>query len=58
MEPAQNSGRIGRVPGAFEQLIRRQPYIVLFEVIEDEVRILRIVRTARNWPEGEMPPPL
>ena len=53
-----NSGRVGRVTATFEKVIRRQPYIVLFELIEDEVRILRIVHAARNWPEGEMPPPL
>ncbi|MEQ1617778.1 MAG: type II toxin-antitoxin system RelE/ParE family toxin [Terricaulis sp.] len=52
-----NSGRIGRVEGTFEKLVRRQPYIILFELIQDELRILRLVHTWRDWPEGEMPPP-
>ena len=52
-----NSGRIGRVEGTLEKLVRRQPYIILFEMTDVEVQILRPVHTSRDWPEGEMPPP-
>jgi plasmid stabilization system protein ParE len=51
-----NTGRIGRIEGTFEKLLRRQPYIILFEMTDHEVRILRVVHTSRDWPEGEMPP--
>ncbi len=51
-----NSGRIGRVEGTFEKLVRRQPYIILFELTRDELRILRLMHTSRDWPPGEMPP--
>jgi plasmid stabilization system protein ParE len=50
-----NTGRLGRVEGTFK-VVRRQPYIVLFELHDDELRIMRIVHAARDWPEGEMPP--
>lgn len=49
-------GRIGRVDGTFEKLVRRQPYVILFEKSEESVFILRIVHTSMNWPEGTWPP--
>ncbi|HCK83275.1 MAG TPA: type II toxin-antitoxin system RelE/ParE family toxin [Hyphomonadaceae bacterium] len=52
-----NTGRIGRIEGTFEQVVRKQPYIILFEMTDEEVRILRVVHSARDWPEGQMPPP-
>jgi toxin ParE1/3/4 len=51
-----NTARPGRVEGTFEKLVRRQPYIVLFELHGDEMHILRIVHGARDWPEAQMPP--
>lgn len=51
-----NSGRIGRVRGTFEKIVRTHPYIILFETDEEEVRVLRIVHGARYWPAGAWPP--
>ena len=50
------SGRVGRVPGTFEKIVRRQRYIILFEVDEAVVRVLRVVHRSRYWPHGAWPP--
>ena len=45
------SGRIGRVAGTRELVIPRTPYIAAYVVIEDKVRILRVLHGAQVWPE-------
>ena len=42
-------GRDGRVPDTFE-LVVYSSYLVVYEVVEMQVRILNIVHTARQWP--------
>lgn len=43
-------GRTGRVPGTLE-LIVHSNYIVVYEVVQAQVRILNVVHTARQWPQ-------
>jgi len=43
-------GRVGRAEGTRELLLTRLPYIVVYEIIEDSVQILRIRHAAQNWP--------
>ena len=45
------SGRPGRVKGTRELVILRTPYIVAYCVIGDTVRILRVLHSARKWPD-------
>ena len=45
------SGRIGRVAGTRELVIPRTSYIAAYVVIEDKVRILRVLHGAQIWPE-------
>lgn len=42
-------GRDGRGPDTFE-LVVHSSYLVVYEVVEMQVRILNIVHTARQWP--------
>lgn len=42
-------GRDGRVPGTFE-LVVHGSYLVVYEIVETQVRILNVVHTARQWP--------
>jgi len=42
-------GRGGRVPDTFE-LVVHSSYMVVYEIVEAQVRILNIVHTARQWP--------
>ena len=43
-------GRAGRVPGTRELVVARTPYIVVYEIDRDVVRILRVLHTAQRWP--------
>lgn len=45
-------GRGGRVPDTFE-LVVHSSYMVVYEVVETQVRILNVVHTARQWPPLE-----
>ena len=48
------SGRPGRVEGTRELVIDQTPYIAAYRIIDDTVRILRVLHGAQQWP-GEMP---
>jgi toxin ParE1/3/4 len=43
-------GRAGRVAGTRELIIANAPYIVAYRIIEDRIRILAVIHTARRWP--------
>lgn len=45
------SGRLGRVAGTRELIVPRTPYIAVYSVTLDKVRILRVLHGARMWPE-------
>ena len=45
-----NLGREGRVEGTRELVIANAPYLVAYRVVEDEVRILAVIHTSRQWP--------
>jgi plasmid stabilization system protein ParE len=52
-------GRPGRVTGTYEKSVPRLPYIIVYAIesrIEGEmIVILRVIHTARDWPEGGWP---
>jgi toxin ParE1/3/4 len=43
-------GRAGRVEGTRELIISDAPYIVAYRAAENQVRILAIIHTSRQWP--------
>jgi len=45
-----NRGREGRIAGTREFLFPGWPYILVYEVTEDTVEILRIYHGAQDWP--------
>ena len=45
------SGRLGRVEGTRELMIDRTPYIAAYCIVDQTVRILRVLHGARRWPE-------
>ena len=47
-----NSGRIGRVAGTRELVVDHAPYVVAYRVEVDRVLILRVLHSARQWPEA------
>jgi len=44
-------GRLGRVSGTRELVIRRTPYIAAYRVTADAVVIVRVLHGAMVWPE-------
>ncbi len=44
-------GRPGRVSGTRELVIQRTPYVAVYEIKGDMVRILRVLHGARQWPD-------
>jgi toxin ParE1/3/4 len=46
------SGRPGRVEGTRELVVNDAPYILPYRVDGDIVRILRVLHSARLWPDG------
>ncbi|HEX7758991.1 MAG TPA: type II toxin-antitoxin system RelE/ParE family toxin [Caulobacteraceae bacterium] len=47
------SGRPGRAIGTRELVVTGTPYIIIYQLTADAVRILRIVHGARRWPDDE-----
>lgn len=52
-------GRPGRNPGTYEKLVVGQPYVMVYLLLprdgggEDDLVIMRIVHTSRDWPAGQ-----
>jgi toxin ParE1/3/4 len=40
------SGRIGRVAGTRELVVNRTPYIAAYAIVEDRIRVLRVLHGA------------
>lgn len=53
------TGRPGRVAGTYERSVTALPYIIVYEIIPRDtgevVAILRVIHTARDWPEETWP---
>jgi toxin ParE1/3/4 len=45
------SGRTGRMRGSRERVVGKTPYILIYKIAAGRVRILRVYRGARRWPE-------
>jgi len=43
-------GRAGRVENTREIVFLPWPYIAVYEIVQDQIRVLRIRHAAQNWP--------
>lgn len=52
-------GRPGRVTGTYEKLVTGLPYILAYMITEasgeEQVEIVRVIHTARDWPAEKWP---
>jgi toxin ParE1/3/4 len=54
-------GRPGRISGTYEKSVVGQPYVIAYTLLPrddgaaDDIVILRVVHTARDWPPGRWP---
>ena len=44
-------GRPGRVEGTRELVIQRTPFIAVYRIAGELIRVLRIIRGAQEWPK-------
>lgn len=47
----QEMGRPGRVEGTRELVISDLPYILPYQITQEEIRILAVMHTSRKWPD-------
>lgn len=43
-------GRQGIVPGTRERLVRRYPYRIIYQIVDDTIEVLRIIDMAQQSP--------
>ena len=56
LEKLPRQGRAGRVPGTFELVVSGTPYLIIYSIEADEVRILTILHHAQRWPPANSAP--
>ena len=44
-------GRGGRIKGTRELVLPDIPFVIVYEVVEFEIRILAVIHASREWPE-------
>jgi toxin ParE1/3/4 len=44
-------GRSGRKEGTRELVLTKLPYLIVYEVVDQSIRVLRVLHGARRWPE-------
>ncbi|OYU14464.1 MAG: plasmid stabilization protein [Alphaproteobacteria bacterium PA4] len=53
------TGRPGRVPGTYEKSVTGLPYVIAYAIVPHDsgeiIAILRVIHTARDWPDGAWP---
>jgi plasmid stabilization system protein ParE len=52
LETFPQLGRHGRVEGTRELTFASLPFVAVYEVLTEEVHVLRILHGARRWPSG------
>lgn len=54
-----STGRPGRVTGTYEKYVTGLPYIIAYDIIPqaagEAIVILRVIHTARDWPDEAWP---
>lgn len=45
-------GRPGRVKGTRELVVQRTPFLVAYQVGQEEIRILRVLHGTQMWPDA------
>lgn len=48
-------GRPGRMVGTFEKIVLRTSYLVVYKLVGDELRIVRLLHMSQDWRAAEEP---
>lgn len=48
----QEIGRVGRIKGTREQIVCGLSYILPYQIVDTEIRILAVMHTTRKWPDS------
>ena len=51
LEEFPGIGRLGRIAGTRELVIRKTPYLVVYRISSEAVHLLRIFHERQQWPE-------
>ncbi len=51
LKSSPRRGRPGRKEGTRELVLTQLPYLVIYEVVDQSIRVLRVLHGARRWPE-------
>lgn len=50
LQKSPRQGRKGRVAGTFELTVSGSPYLIIYAVTPNEIRVLTILHHAQRWP--------
>ncbi len=51
LEEFPSAGRLGRVHGTRELIVRPAPYVIVYRVREKHIQIVSFLHTSRRWPD-------
>jgi plasmid stabilization system protein ParE len=43
------AGRPGQAEGTFEKIVQKTPYLLVFDLVGDELRVLRLFHMSQDW---------
>lgn len=49
------NGRVGRVTGTYEKLVAKTSLIIVYQVTDETLLVIRIIHSKRNWQKDQWP---
>ncbi len=45
-------GRLGRVTGTREWVVKKTPYLLAYQVVGDDLRVIAVIHSKQLWPKS------